>query len=83
MALRSDELGAVLESLGPSLDARARLEAVVALFAGGGSALARAQKGAFAATAPMMTAPFTSGLHNCLRGPAVNDCQQPTNTIGA
>ena len=68
----------VLESLGPIGDARARLDAVVALLVGGDAADSGGRLGAFAAAAPIMTGSFTSGLHNCLRGTAVSQGQQAT-----
>jgi hypothetical protein len=72
-ALRTEELGAVLASLGPNGDARSRLAAVVALLSGTrGSA---EDGGAFAGPTPIVTTAFTSGFHNCLRGSAVNGSQ--------
>jgi hypothetical protein len=80
-ALRTDELGAVLASLGPNGDSGSRLAAVVALL-GGGVLEAQPRGGAFADARPMMTDAFTSGLHNCLRGSPVNIAQQDASKIG-
>ncbi|WP_029939958.1 hypothetical protein [Sphingomonas astaxanthinifaciens] len=80
-ALRSDELGAVLASLGPNGDSGSRLAAVVALLTGNGSA-AGPRGGAFADARPNVTEAFTSGLHNCLRGAPVNNAQQDASKIG-
>ncbi len=71
-ALRSDELGAVLRSLGPCGDARARLDAVVALLVHGRAASAPEVGGAFAAGPANVTDAFTSGLHNYLRAEPLN-----------
>lgn len=77
-ALAQGELGAVLASLGPSGDARDRLAAVVALLTSGGATREQAG-GAFAATPDLVTIPFTSGLHNCLRGQPLNEVQQQSH----
>ncbi|WP_300972868.1 hypothetical protein [Sphingomonas sp. LHG3406-1] len=75
--LAPGELGAVLASLGPSGNARDRLAAVVALLTGSGTVRERTG-GAFAGGPDLVTVPFTSGLHNCLRGQPVNAVQQST-----
>ena len=76
--LRGDELGAVLESLGPDGDGRDRLAAVVALLACHDGRPDPMVRGAFAGAGPMATpkvrGAFTSALHSCLREAAVNDC---------
>ena len=69
--LRGDELGVVLASLGDGGDGCSRLAAVVALLTGSNRA-AEATRGAFADAPIMVTEPFTSGFHNCLRERAVN-----------
>lgn len=71
-ALRSDELGAVLSSLGPCGDARARLDAVIMLLVHGRTAPAAELGGAFAANPVNVTNAFTTGLHNCLRARPLN-----------
>ena len=81
-SLRCDELGAVLESLGPSGDASARLEAVIALLVGDPEQVNRAIGGAFAGELPKVTGVFTSGLHNCLTGPPVNNGSEVECTPG-
>jgi hypothetical protein len=76
MALR--ELDSASTGLGSSGDPEARLAAVVALLASGGSDNC-AEGGAFAAD-PIMTASLTHGFHNCLREPPVNSGEQRTDT---
>lgn len=78
-ALSSDELGAVLASLGPAGDGRSRLAAVVALLTGERMKQG-CRGGPFADCEPNMTTPFTSGLQNCLRGPALNEPHQVNAT---
>lgn len=75
--LRSDELGAVLASLGAPGDAQSRLSAVVALLVNSGNG--QVSGGAFANSAADMTSAFTSGLHNCLRGETITACPEPIN----
>jgi hypothetical protein len=73
--LNSDELGAVLESIGPDGGAGDRLAAVVALLTNQVGAPSSA-RGAFAGLEPAastkVTSAFTSALHGCLREQSVN-----------
>lgn len=71
--LPADDLEAVLEGLGPAGDGRSRLHAVIALLTG--DRAARHLPGGAFAEAASVTVPFTTGLHNCLRGASVNDAQ--------
>jgi len=76
--LNGDELGAVLNSLGPDGAERDRLAAVVALFANRESDGGQPVRGAFAGLGPKpvteakVTSTFTSALHGCLREQPVN-----------
>jgi hypothetical protein len=74
--LSSDELGAVLASLGPDGNGRDRLTAVVALLASQAGDTDTMVRGAFAGAGPKDTAKvrsaFTTALHSCLREQSVN-----------
>jgi hypothetical protein len=80
--LQSNELGAVLSSLGSEGAERDRLAAVVALLANREGGAVRPVRGAFAGLSPkavadpagdtMVTSAFTSALHGCLREQPVN-----------
>ncbi|WP_344708244.1 hypothetical protein [Sphingomonas humi] len=77
VALKGEELGAVLANLGPHGDDSDRLAAVVALLANQASSSTKMVRGAFAgittkATATKVSRAFTSALHGCLREQPVN-----------